>query len=303
MKLNYRTALLASSLIWGGSCVAMAQPQAVPAGAQHKLVDSAHVMAVVNGKPLTAGELDEWSKILSPGQDMAVEQHRLQTLRALISLQAFTDAALAEKLDETPDFKKRMEIMRKSTLQQIHVDRKIMQPVSDNELKARYEKEIAALQKEPEIHARHILVKTREEADVLLKRLSKGEDFEKLAKEKSTDGSASLGGDLGYFTKGQMVKPFEDAAFALKTGEYTRTPVETPFGWQIIKVEEVREKEPPSFEDAKLYIQNLIMRERYEALQKKVLAGLKISYPDESVARAMQEPVVGEDDVDEFEDQ
>lgn len=196
-----------------------------------------------------------------------------------------------------------MELMQESTLQQLYVDRKIMTPISDSEFKARYDREIASMPKEPEIRARHILVKTREEAEALIKQLAKGADFEKLAKEKSTDGSAPLGGDLGYFTKGQMVKPFEDAVFALKVGEYTKTPVETPFGWHIIKVEDIRKKQPPSFEEAKLYIQNLIMRQRYEELQKSVLAGFKVSYPDEAVAKAMEQSIVGAEETDEFEDQ
>jgi len=308
MKPNYRTAtlFLASLLLCQSSFAAIAQTPPTPQAdaQQQKPVDPSHVMAVVNDKPLTVGEVDEWSKIISPAQqNMTAEQRRLQTLRALVTLQAFADVARADKLDETPAFKKRMEIMRESTLQQVYVEKQIMVPVSDDELKARYEKEIAALPKETEIHARHILVKTREEADALIARLVKGEDFEKLAKENSTDGSASQGGDLGYFTRGQMVKPFEDAAFALKAGEYTSVPVETPFGWHVIKVEEIREKEPPSFEDARLYIQNMIMRERYEELQKKVLAGLKVSYPDEAVARAMQKPASDEEDADGLENE
>jgi len=308
MKLNYKTAVLASSLLLGGAVAAMAQTPPAPAAeaGQKKPADPAHVMAVIDGKPLTAGQLDEWAKIISPAKDLSVEQRRLQTLRVLVNLQAFADAARAEKLDDTQEFRKRMELTRESTLQQLYVDKKIMSPVPESELKARYDQEIAALPKEQEIHARHILVKTRDEADALLKRLGKGEDFEKLAKEQSTDGSASLGGDLGYFTKGQMVKPFEDAAFALKAGQYTTTPVETPFGWHIIKVEDMRTKEPPAFDEAKLFIQNLIMRQRYEKLQQSVLAGLKVSYPDPAVAKAMEQPVAAADETDEtdeFEDQ
>lgn len=306
MKLNYKTALFASSLLLTGSFAAIAQPPQIPqvdGKAPQKPVDPSHVMAIIDGKPLTAGTVDEWAKIISPGSDQTMEQRRLQTLRALVGLKAFADAAQAEKLDETDDFKKRMEIMKESTLQQMYVDTKIMFPVSDKELKGRYEKEIAALPKEPEIHARHILVKTGKEAAGLIKRLDAGEDFEELAKETSTDGSASLGGDLGYFTKGQMVKPFEEAAFALKVGEYTKKPVETPFGWHIIKVEDVRKKEPPSLEDAKLYIQNMIIRERYDDLQKKVLSTLKVSYPDEAVAKAMEQPASDEENLDELEDQ
>ncbi|RCL00885.1 MAG: Prolyl isomerase [Candidatus Tokpelaia sp. JSC189] len=305
MKLNYRTVLFALSLLLTGSFAATAQQLQMPQVDEKKTedpIDSTHVMAVIDGKPLTTGTIDEWTKIISPGSEQTVER-RLQTLRALVGLKAFAASAKAEKLDKTDDFKKRMEIMKESALQQMYVDKKIMFPISDKELKDRYEKEFSVLPKEQEIRARHILVKTSKEAADLIKRLDAGEDFEELAKKTSTDGSASLGGDLGYFTKGQMAKPFEEAAFALKVGKYTRKPVETSFGWHIIKVEDVRKKEPPSLEDTKLYIRNMIIRERYDDLQKKVLSTLKISYPDEAVAKAMQQPISDEENLDEFEDQ
>ncbi|KAA6205036.1 MAG: hypothetical protein DU429_04110 [Candidatus Tokpelaia sp.] len=170
-----------------------------------------------------------------------------------------------------------------------------MTPIPDKELKARYDKEVAAMPPEPEIHAEHILVKTQKEAQDIIKQLAKGADFEKLAKEKSIDGTASLGGDLGYFTPGQMVEAFDKAAFALKKGEYTKQPVQTQFGWHIIKVLDIRTKQPPTFDEMKLYLQNVIMRERYQQEQRKVLDNLKASYPNAEIAKAMALPALQDD--------
>lgn len=114
MKLNYKTALLASSLFLASSFAAAAQtppqqtsPKAPAANAGQTPVDPSHVIAVINGKPLTAGQLDEWAKVISPAQDMTVEQRRLQTLRVLVNLEAFAAAARSEKLDETQDYRQR----------------------------------------------------------------------------------------------------------------------------------------------------------------------------------------------------
>ncbi|RCL01334.1 MAG: peptidyl-prolyl cis-trans isomerase C [Candidatus Tokpelaia sp. JSC085] len=301
MSKNYRKALIASLFFFGSGLTVIAQTPEKPHGeTSQRLIDPFQVMAIINGESLTAGQLDDWSKIIHPEQDATVEQKRLQTLRLLINLRAFTDAALSEKLDETQEFEKRMELMRESTLQQLYIDRKIMTPVADTELKARYEKEMINRPKELEIRARHILLKTEKEANALIQQLTSGDDFEKLAREKSTDGSASLGGDLGYFTKGQMIKSFEDVAFSLKIGEYSTAPVETPFGWHIIKVEDMRQKEPPTFNEAKSYIQNLILRQRYNDLQKNVLAKIKVSYPDDAIAKAMEQDLSGEEEIEEI---
>lgn len=296
MKFNHKAALLASALVLGGGLTAQAQDAAKPTETQaqatdakpaEKAVDPSHVMAIVAGKPVTVGEVDKWAGIILANSNAEPEARRIQALRALIALRAYAAAGTAAKLDQTDDFKLRLQIMHDSILQQAYVDTEIKKSVTEADIKARYDKLIASLPEETEVHARHILVAKEDEAKEIIARLEKGEDFEKIAKEKSTDGSAELGGDLGYFTKGQMVKPFEDAAFALKAGEYTKTPVETPFGWHIIKVEDVREKTPPSYEEAHAYIESVVVRERFEGASKKLIEALKVTYPDEAVAKAV----------------
>jgi len=327
MKLTYKSLILASGLVLSGSVAAFAaQPASAPAAktaaapADAKAAAPAakndgqlppvsgpdagepampvinalsasakpdSVVAVIDGKKMTLAELDKWAKFINPSADMPVDQRRLQVLRLLVTMQAFSDAAKADKLDTTPDFKDKMALMTQSALQQAYVDKTIMTPIPDSELKARYDKEVAAMPKETEIHAEHILVKTKPEAEAIIAQLNKGANFETLAKEKSLDGTASLGGDLGYFTRGQMVDAFDKAAFALKKGEYTKQPVQTQFGWHVIKVLDVRQKEPPKFDEMKLYLQNMILRDRYQSLQRKLLEKYKATYPNAEIAKAM----------------
>src|SRR5690606_26426323 len=127
---------------------------------------------------------------------------------------------------------KEMAFLRERALHNEFIEKKIAGAITDEEVRARYDKEIAATPPVNEVHARHILVKTKEEAEKIIGELNKGADFEKLAAEHTTDPSGkSSGGDLGYFGPGQMVPEFEKAAFALGVGEYTKEPVETQFGW------------------------------------------------------------------------
>src|SRR5205823_3367368 len=152
-------------------------------------------------------------------------------------------------LDKTPEFQRRIEFLRDRMLYATLVDTEIAGKISEEEMRARYNQEVAATSPINEVKARHILVKTKQEALDIVKQLDGGADFEKLANEKTNDPSGKTsGGDLGWFGPGQMVPEFEKAAFALNAGEYTKEPVETQFGWHIIKVEDKRLKQPPAFE-------------------------------------------------------
>ncbi len=137
--------------------------------------------------------------------------------------EAIAKVAEADGVDKTDDFKKRLEFLRERELHNAYFRKYVVNTVTDDEIKARYDAEIKKIPPQEEIHARHILVKTEDEAKAIIKDLDAGKDFAELAKAKSSDPNKSEGGDLGYFGKGRMVKEFEDAAFALKKGEYTKT--------------------------------------------------------------------------------
>lgn len=308
MKFDCKTALLASSLLFGVYAPALAQETVTPplpqveadnGGAVGPVLKATDVMAVIDGRKVTVAEVDEWATMMVPGGTQGDFTRRVQTVSVLVSLKAFANEALAGKLDAMPEFKQRMELLRESALQQLYVDKFFEGKPTDAEIKARYDKEIGSLPKEQEVHARHILVPTEEEANALVARLKKGESFEKLLNEQSVDGVAAAGGDLGYFTRAEMVPEFSEAAFALKAGEVTRKPVKSPYGWHIIKVEDVRMKEPPTLEEAAPSVKNMMRMEMAGELQKSVTGKLKVSYPNADVAKAVeqlaQEPAVSED--------
>ena len=152
---------------------------------------------------------------------------------------------------------------------------------SGTSAKRKTDKEVAALPKQEEVHARHILVKTEDEAKDVIKQLDAGKDFAELAKEKSTDPNKDDGGDLGYFTRGRMVKEFEDAAFSLEKGTYSKTPVKTDFGYHVIKVEDKRDAPPPPFEQVQDQVRQLVMRDKYLALLNDAKAKAKVEITDD----------------------
>lgn len=221
------------------------------------------VIATVNGQDITQADL-ETAQVSLEAQfaRLPQDQRRAATLSALIELKLVAAEAEKEKLDQQPDFKKEMAFLRDRALHNAFVEKKIAGAITDEEVRARYDKEIAAATPVNEVHARHILVKTKEEAEKIIGELDKGADFEKLAAEHTTDPSGkSSGGDLGYFGPGQMVPEFEKAAFALGVGEYTKEPVQTQFGWHVIKVEDRRETQPPSLEEARPQIEKELSQE------------------------------------------
>lgn len=269
-----------------------AQTAAAPAEKE----DPAKVLATVNGKDITVGDVDQAAGDLDPQfARLPAEQRRLAALAALIDIKAMSAEAEKEKLDQTDEFKARLAFLRERALHNEYFKDAIVDKISDADIRARYDKEIAAMPPQVEVRARHILVKTKEEAEAIIKKLAGGAKFEDLAKESSTDGSAANGGDLGYFTEGQMVPEFEKAAFALKPGEYTKEPVQTQFGFHVIQLEDRRTKQPPAFDQVKEQIRSIILRERYVETVKKLRDGMKIDYKDPAVEKAMKDAAAAQD--------
>ncbi|MET3560106.1 peptidylprolyl isomerase/peptidyl-prolyl cis-trans isomerase C [Bartonella japonica] len=297
MKSNFITLFLASTLLASTSLGVVARESLNSSSSDLKTLEKAsektvlpsHVMAVIDGKDITAGQLDELALEINPNlARLPDEQRRVMVLKAYLDMQALAKAAIQVGIDKSEAYNKRMAVMRDNVLQQLYFKQAIVDKISDSDLEALYNKEVAALPKEDEVKARHILVKTSKEAEAIIKRLNKGESFEEVAKKNSTDGSAAVGGDLGYFSHGQMVKSFEDAAFSLKVGEYTKKPVESPFGWHIIKVEDRRLKEPPVFDDVKEVLRTQLIKEHYQKLITELHNKLDVKYPDPNVIKLMQ---------------
>ncbi|ACM27921.1 peptidylprolyl isomerase [Agrobacterium sp. SHOUNA12C] len=248
------------------------------------------VVAKVGDVEIHQSELDLAIANLDPqlGQ-LPDDQKKVAALSASIDVKLLAKDAAAEKLDQTPDFQSHMAYLRDRELHNAYFKAHVADGITDDEVKARYDKEVAALPKQEEVHARHILVKTEDEAKAIIKELDAGKDFATLAKEKSTDPNKADGGDLGYFAHGRMVKEFEDAAFALPVGTYTKTPVKSDFGWHVIKVEDKRVAPPPPFDQVKDQVRQLVMRDKYLELLNKAKQNTKVAISDPALSKAYED--------------
>ncbi len=214
------------------------------------------------------------------------DQKRVAALSSIIDVKLLAADADKEGLQDSADFKQRLAFLTDRELHNAYFKKHVVDAVTPEEVKARYDKEIAAVTPEDEVHARHILVKTEEEAKAVIKELDAGKDFVEIAKEKSTDPNKSEGGDLGYFAKGRMVPEFENAAFALEKGAYSKEPVKTQFGFHVIKVEDKRKQQPPALEQVEPQVRQLVMRDKYLELLEKAKAAAPIDITDAALKTA-----------------
>jgi peptidyl-prolyl cis-trans isomerase C len=248
------------------------------------------VVAKVGDVEIHQSELDLAIANLDPQlAQLPEDQKKVAALSAAIDVKLLAKDAAAEKLDQSAEFQKRMQYLADRELHNAYFKKHVVDTVTDDEVKARYDKEVAALPKQEEVHARHILVKTEDEAKDVIKQLDAGKDFAELAKEKSTDPNKADGGDLGYFTKGRMVKEFEDAAFTLDKGTYSKTPVKTDFGYHVIKVEDKRDAPPPAYDQVKDQVRQLVMRDKYLALLAAAKEKSKVDITDEALRKGYED--------------
>lgn len=206
-------------------------------------------------------------------------QWRAVLLDVMTEMTLMSEAAKKDGLDQDPEFKSQMNFLTVKALRNEYVSKKIDASITADDLKAAYDKEYADWKPEDEIKASHILVKEEAEAKAIIKELEGGADFAELAKEKSTGPSGPNGGELGYFSKGQMLPEFEKAAFALTPGEFSKEPVKTKFGWHVIKLDDKRPQKKPAFDDVAQNLRQNLLRERYA----KTIEELKTEFPVEIV--------------------
>ena len=214
---------------------------------------SAQTLVTVNGEKVT-GEMfgiylnDRVQK--SPGAKNSPELQN-QAINELVNILLLSQAATSEGLDKRPDVVTALDLQHKQLLSRLALrEYAVNNEPSEEDLKKAYD-ELVAKQEGEEYKARHILVKTEDEAKKLIEELNNGADFTELAKKHSTGPTGKNGGDLGWFDAGQMVKPFSDAVKGMEVGSVSSTPVKTQFGWHVIKLEEKRAKQPPTFESVK----------------------------------------------------
>jgi peptidyl-prolyl cis-trans isomerase C len=235
------------------------------------------VVARVNGAALRLSDVEAVQKTLPPQmQNVPLAQIYPMLLNRMIDGMLVADAARKEHLDQSPEVQQRLKLIEDRLLQQAYIEQLVQGMQSDDQLKAAYQKLIQQKPTQDEVHARHILVKTEAEANSIIDQLNKGADFATLAKKYSKDPGAASGGDLGYFTRDDMVPAFAAAAFALKPGQYTKTPVKTEFGWHIILVVDRRVKAPPTFEQARPELTRKLTRDVVEAKVKELRSEAKV---------------------------
>jgi peptidyl-prolyl cis-trans isomerase C len=246
---------------------AAAQAQQSPStGAKNdpsKVVD-----AVVEGQPIYQSEVIAAFHSLPPNvQREGIERVYDRLLEMLIERNMMTVYGRREKYDQDPEVKRRLKLAEDQIIREVYLDRLIKKYLTEERIRAHYDEVVRKHPPTKEIRARHILVDSEAKAKEMIKLAKGGEDFAKLAAKNSIGPSAQRGGDLGYFTANEMVKPFSDVAFKLKKGEISPKPVKTQFGWHVIKVEDVRTRKVPPYEKVKAQMR----REVWEQLGQDFL--------------------------------
>jgi len=248
------------------------------------------VVAKVGDTEITEADLAFAAKDL--GQELQrfpPAQWRKLLFDIVVDMKLMSQAAREEGLDKDPDFQKQLAFIELRALRNAYLAQKINSEVTEAELQAAYDKHFADFEGPEELNARHILVKEKAEAEAVIKELDGGADFAELAREKSTGPSGPNGGSLGYFTKGQMVPEFEQAALALETGSYTSEPVQTQFGWHVIKLEDKRRQEKPELAAVADGLRQQLMRERYDAKMAELKDQYAIDILDETLKKAPED--------------
>jgi peptidyl-prolyl cis-trans isomerase C len=268
---------------FGAIVVAQEAPVAPPADKpaaepQTLAPDPARVYARIDGVPITEGDLDVAAQAY--GQELGqlpMEARLPQLLNVMIDLRLLAKAAEGAGVDKQDEVIRQIAFDRSRALRNEYLRGKAEKEVTEETMRARFDKELAEFVPGDELHLRHILVKTEEEAKAVIVDIEKGGDFAAIAKEKSLDpGSGSKGGDLGFVPKGLTFPEFEKAAFALEVGAMTEEPVETEVGWHVIRLEEKRKEEPPLFNAEQVRIRNELIRELVTGEVESLRAAAKI---------------------------
>jgi peptidyl-prolyl cis-trans isomerase C len=274
-------ALFSSTLItrrWRGIVLALSLSVVLPATGWTQASDP--VVARVNGAEIRASDLAVAEEDIGQNiPQMPAEQRREYLITFLSDMALAAQAAEAKKLADTPEFKQRLAYMRNKLLMDRVLKEQAEAATTDAALKSVYEEAAKQIASEQEVRARHILVENEDEAKAIAGDLKKGGDFTEMAKQKSKDTSSAEGGDLGYFTKEQMVPEFSEVAFKLAPGEVSE-PVKSQFGWHVIKVEDKRNRQPPPFDQVKDQIETFVVRRAQADSITKLRAGAKIERLD-----------------------
>jgi peptidyl-prolyl cis-trans isomerase C len=238
------------------------------------------VVARVNGVDIKQSDLVLAEEDAGPEMQAASpDARREQLISYLADIIMVTQVADKKNIADNPDFKRRLAFLRNKLLMGFELQEEVKAAINEEALRQTYVEAVKSMTGQEEVRARHILVETEDEAKAVLEEIKGGADFATLAKEKSKDPGAAEGGDLGYFTKEQMVPEFADVAFKMYAGQLSN-PVKTQFGWHIIKLEDRRSKQPPEFEKVRDQIEAFLSRKAQTDFIAKLRQSAKIKRLD-----------------------
>lgn len=283
-------AIAFSSAAFSGAAQAQQPaPAAAPAAAPQS-----PVVATVDGEEIRRSELEALLPQLPPQfRQMPFEVIFDALLDQVVNQKLIQSAGYKAGLENSDAVKTEMKEAERRAVQRVYLTQKLDERMTPAALDAAYKQFVDATPPVAEIKASHILVDSEDDAKKIIADLKKGGDFAKIAKEKSKDKVAGeQGGDLGYFTKDMMVEPFAEAAFAMKKGEVSKAPVKSEFGWHVIRVDDQRQKAPPTRAEAEPQLRQQLAEDAVTALLEELRGKAKVELfqPDGSPRPAEAAP-------------
>jgi peptidyl-prolyl cis-trans isomerase C len=247
-------------------------------------------VATVNGKALPKSEFELYVANMSrqSGREVTQEQ-KGQLLDQYISMQLAAEEAEKAGIEKDQKVRDQLALARVQVLVDAGLQKYLEgHPVQESELRPEYDAQVAALPRE--YHARHILVEDEAAAVAITKELKGGADFAKLAAKRSKDSSSKSGGDLGWFTLDTMVKPFADAVKTMQPGQLTEQPVQSQYGWHVIKLEETRATSAPPFDEVKDRVKMIVQRKKLQTHLEELRKAAKVEKTASAAAPAAAKP-------------
>jgi peptidyl-prolyl cis-trans isomerase C len=269
-----RTAALAAALLC--SPVILSAQEATP--------EDDPVVATVNGKSIHRSKVMQAALSLPPQAQAQLDQIFPILVERMVDFELLTDAATEAGMATDEEVLRRIAELTEGVMREVYLTREVTAGVTEAALRERYDAMVATIPAGEEVNARHILLENEDDARAVVAALDEGGDFAELAGEKSIGPTSARGGDLGYFSRDQMVPEFSEAAFALETGAYTKDPVQTQFGWHVILLEDRRDQAPPSFEASEAKLREEVERSVVEGLITGLRDGATIELFPEAIA-------------------
>jgi len=262
---------------------------AIPAGAKETPANASIVVAIVNGDKIFKKD------VLGALRNMQVKPEDKEKAFPVVVDQMINEKLINAEtskagIEKDPLFKKRLDVAKFQLIKTMYLENYLKDKINEKTVKAEYKKFKKAGKGKQEVHARHILVDTEAEARQVIKDLKAGSKFEDLAKERSSGPTAKSGGDVGFFAKGEIIPEFSSAAFSLKVGNYTKTPVKSQFGWHVIRVDAKRERAVPEMKAVEGMLRNEMGQKAVEKLVLDLRAKADIKRFD-AEGKPVKEPV------------